>query len=310
VTSGSTVALAVNPTSGRGRGAQAGDQAFARLASAGLSVSRLAGRDAADLAARVGRTVADGVDALVVVGGDGMVHLGVNAVAGTATPLGIVAAGTGNDIARSLGLPVEDTAAAATAVIGALTSGQQPRVRAIDAARCTRPDEPGCRWFAGVLAAGFDAIVNERANRWTRPKGHLRYDLAILRELPVFRAREYELVLDGEPWHTRGMLVAIGNGPCYGGGMRVCPDALFDDGLLDVMVVAPMSRIAFMRLYPRVYSGRHVEHPLVEVRRARRVHLACEGIVAYGDGERMHPLPMTTEAVPGALRVLAGACTP
>jgi diacylglycerol kinase (ATP) len=297
-----SVALAVNPTSGRGRGRRAGVTAYAHLTTSGVRVRPLHGRDGPELAEAAGQAVQAGVDALVVVGGDGMVHLGVNAVAGTTTPLGIVASGTGNDVARGLGLPVDDVLAAVTSMTPGLVDPDS-RPPPVDAVRCAT--QAGDRWFLGVLGAGFDAIVNERANTWSRPRGHLRYDLAILRELPVFRPRQYRLVLDGHELTTSAMLVVVGNGPSYGGGMRVCPDASFDDGLVDVLVVGPMSRRRFLRLYPRVYSGRHVDHPLVEVHRARTVEIASEGIVAYGDGERLAPLPMLLTTVPGALHLLA-----
>ena len=180
-------------------------------------------------------------------------------------------------------------------------------LREIDGALCagaTGPSPGGDRWFAGVLGAGFDALVNERANGWRWPRGHLRYDLAILRELPVLRPRDYIIELDGQIWDTAAVMVVIANGPAYGGGMRICPQAVMDDGLLDVLVVAPLSRTAFLRIYPSVYRGTHVQDPRVTVRRARRVSLQAAGIVTYADGERLAPLPITVEAVPGALRVL------
>lgn len=294
------VGLAVNPTSGRGRGAAHADVAARALAAGGLDVVRLQGTDGADLAARV-RAARPDLGALVVVGGDGMVHLGVNAVAGTGTPLGIVAAGTGNDIARGLGLPVQDPDAAARVVLDALAAGT---TRTVDAARVTGADGD-VRWFAGVLGVGFDAVVNERANAMRWPKGRRRYDLAIARELPVFRPRPYVLRLDDATVETAAMLVAIANGPSYGGGMMVCPDALFDDGLLDVLVVEPVSRLEFLRIFPKVFGGTHVTHPKVTIHRAARVEVASRGIVGYGDGERMQPLPVTVEAVPAALRLLA-----
>jgi diacylglycerol kinase (ATP) len=300
------VALAVNPTSGQGRGARVGAAAADHLGAAGLDVRWLTGDDAPDLEARVRATLAAGVEALVVVGGDGMVNLGVNAVAGTPLPLGIVPAGTGNDIARSLGLPVDDVAAAAGVLRQALADGTR---RVVDAARCAWRDpdgSAGSQWFAGVLGAGFDAIVNERANGWRWPRGRAKYVTAMLRELPVFKPRAYTIELDGEVWATPAMLVAVGNGPSYGGGMRVCPDAELDDELLDVMVVEPLSRLEFLRIFPRVYAGTHVEHPAVTVRRARSVTVAATDIVGYGDGERFGPLPMTIDAVPRALNVLAG----
>jgi diacylglycerol kinase (ATP) len=298
------LALAVNPAAAKGRGAHAGAIVAARLAADGMEVVRVTGDDATSLETRARKAVADGAETLVVVGGDGMVHLGVNVVAGTSCRLGIVAAGTGNDIARGLGLRIGDPDGAARDVVAAVEAGH---LVAVDAARCpgaAGPGPEGDRWFAGVLGAGFDAVVNERANGWRWPRGHLRYDLAILRELPVLRPRPYELELDGERWETPAVMVVVANGPAYGGGMRICPDARTDDGLLDVLVVAPLSRTALLRIYPRVYAGTHVTDPRVSVRRARRVRVATDGIVAYADGERLAPLPVTAEAVPGALRVL------
>ena len=133
----------------------------------------------------------------------------------------------------------------------------------------------------------------------------MRYNLAILRELPVFRAIPYTLVLDGERIDTEAMLVAVGNGPAYGGGMRVTPDASFDDGLLDVLILRKISTFEFLRVFPRVFKGTHVSQPAVQIRRARTVSLEAEGIVSYADGERFAPLPMSMEVVPGALTVLA-----
>ena len=298
------IALAVNPTAGRGRGAQAGAAVTARLVADGAQVTRITAADAEGLEARAREALADGTDTLVVVGGDGMVHLGVNVVAGTGCALGIVAAGTGNDIARGLGLRINDPDAAARDILAAI---EADTVREIDGALCagaTGPSPGGDRWFAGVLGAGFDALVNERANGWRWPRGHLRYDLAILRELPVLRPRDYIIELDGQIWDTAAVMVVIANGPAYGGGMRICPQAVMDDGLLDVLVVAPLSRTAFLRIYPSVYRGTHVQDPRVTVRRARRVSLQAAGIVTYADGERLAPLPLTAEAVPGALRIL------
>lgn len=301
---GRRVALAVNPTAGRGRAAAAAAAALPVLRSAGLDVVDVRGGSGDEAAALMAASVAEGVEALVVVGGDGMVNLGINAVAGTAVPLGIVPAGTGNDFARGLDLPVGDAPAAARVAAAALADEPGYGVRRVDAVRVTADGHPD-RWFGGVLGAGFDALVNERANGWKRPKGRLRYDLAILRELPVFRPRRYRLDLDGQAEEVTAMLVAVANGPAYGGGMRVCPDARMDDGVLDVLVVGPLSRSRFVRLYPTVYSGSHVSHEAVRILRARRVGVSSAGIVAYADGERFMPVPITCEAVPSALRVLA-----
>jgi diacylglycerol kinase (ATP) len=282
------VALVVNPRAGRGRAAAAADTA--RHALAGTDVRTLVGRDGAEALALCRSAVADGVDALVAVGGDGMAHLALQAVAGTGTALGIVPTGTGNDLARALGLPLDVPAAAA-------------RLRdepvAVDAVR-----NGDGTWWACVLGAGFDAAVNDRANRMSWPRGRRRYDLAVVAELRSYRPLPFVLDLDGRTTTTQAMLVAVGNAPSYGGGMRVCPGAVLDDGLLDVVVIGPMSRTTFLRLFPRVFSGRHVEHPAVQVHRAARVTLSAPAANAYADGEPLGPLPLTATVAPGALRVV------
>ena len=272
-----------------------------RLRAAGHEVVDLSDETYAAARDRALGAIAQGLDVLAVVGGDGMAHLGVNLAAETKTTLAIIAAGTGNDIARGLGLPVHDPVHAAD-----LVSTGVPRT--IDAVR--HVDDHGDRhWFAGVLGAGFDSLVNERANTWPWPKGQMRYNLAILRELPLFRAIPYVVTVDGVRHQTRAMLVVVANGPSYGGGMRVTPDAEFDDGLSDVLILHEISTREFLRVFPRVFKGTHVGHPAVEIVRGRRVTLEADGIVAYADGERFAPLPLTVETVPGAVTVLVPHAT-
>jgi len=290
------IGLIVNPTSDKGRGAPLGLEVAARLEAGGHEVIDLSDETAAGARDRGRAGIASGLDALVVAGGDGTVNLGVNLCAGTETVLAIVAAGTGNDIARALQIPIHDAPAAAKVIAGGT-------VRAIDAGRHT--DAHGVsHWFAGVLGAGFDSVVNERANTWPWPRGRMRYNLAIARELPVFKPIPYVIEVDGVRHATQAMLVAVGNGPSYGGGMRVCPDARFDDGLFDILIVHQMSTIEFLKVFPKVFSGNHVGHPAVQILRGRQVRLEASGIVSYADGERFAPLPMSCQNVPAALNVL------
>jgi diacylglycerol kinase (ATP) len=287
----SEIALLTNPTSGKGLGARTVDVVLPRLREAGYAVRNLVGRDA-DEALELARTcVADGIETLVVVGGDGMVHLAVQALAGTDTRLGLVPAGTGNDVARYFDLPLKDVAAATDVVIGA-------RERRIDLARV------GSTYYVTVLAAGFDAIVNERANQMTWPKGQMRYNLATLAELRTFKPIPYVLELDGEQHRFEAMMVAVGNGPSFGGGLRITEGAALDDGLLDVVVIMPMSKLELVKTYPKLFKGTHVEHPQYRHHAARKVTVAAPGITAYADGERIAPLPLTVEVAPLALRVL------
>ena len=284
------VALLVNPTAGRGRGARAGRIAAERLTAAGIAVRVLQGRDVREAADLAREAVTAGAGALVVVGGDGMVHLGVQAVGGTSTPLGVVPAGTGNDLARALGLPLRDPLGAADVVVA---GGR----RRIDLGRSEG------QWFAGVVAAGFDARVNDRVNRMRWPRGPRRYDLATLAELGVFRPISYRIELNGEASELEAMLVAVGNIPSYGGGLRITPDAVLDDGEFDVVVVAPVSKATLVRVFPRVRRGTHLAHPAVSMRRARTVRLDAAGVTAYVDGERLGPLPRSFEVVPAAVEV-------
>ncbi|GAB2465525.1 diacylglycerol kinase [Streptosporangium sandarakinum] len=287
------IALLVNPAArgGRSRGLLA--PVLDRLRSGGAEVSVILGESADDALERACTAVAEAPGALVAFGGDGLVHLAVQAVAGTDVPLGVIPAGTGNDIAAALGLPTRDPLAAADTVL-------RGRVRVVDAARAG-VDE----WFAGVVACGFDSRVNERANRLTWPPGMAKYVVALAQELRSFRPIPFRLDLDGEVVEREAMLVAVGNTDSYGAGMRVCPAAVPDDGLLDVTILGAVPRGEFLRTFPRVYRGTHVSHPAVTVHRARRVTLDAPGIVAYADGERLGPIPLTCEIVPGALNVLA-----
>ncbi len=293
------VAVLANPTAGRGRSRSVLPAVRAYLAEAGLAVRELPADDAAAAERACRAAVASGVGALVAVGGDGTVHAALQAVAASGVPFGIVPAGTGNDIAANLGLPV-DPAAAAGAVVDALRSG---RTRPVDLARATLAGGT-TRWFAGVLGAGFDAVVNERANRMRFPRGPRRYDLAIVAELARLRPRTYRLGLDGSDSDVAAVLVAVANTGCYGGGYRICPAADPHDGLLDVLVGGRFTRAGLVRILPRVRAGTHLGHPLVAVHRARSVRVDAAGITAYADGERVGPLPVEVTAVPDALTLL------
>jgi diacylglycerol kinase (ATP) len=313
------IVVLVNPTSGRGRGARLADPVTERLREAGLNARWEAGRDAAESVDLARRAVARGVDGLVIIGGDGMIHLALDAVAETATPLAVIPAGTGNDLARSLGIPVRDPLAAADIVVAGHTRAQDlGRVVTAGASDDGADDggagpgrnRPDARhgpsgWFSTVLCAGFDSRVAERVNRMTWPHGRLRYDLATIAELRAFRPQRFSLDLDGEEENVDGLLVAAGVTNSYGGGLRICEGADPTDGLLDITVVAAVSRRDLVRVFPKLSKGTHLGHPAVTAYRAKRLTLAASDLVAFADGERMGALPLTVECVPGALTVFA-----
>lgn len=297
------VAVVWNPAAGRRRHRAEVAAALDSVRRAGVATGhevRVLDPPTAAEAARACRdAVAAGAAALVVAGGDGTVHLALQAVAGTGVPLGVLPAGTGNDFAAAVGVP-PDLPRAAQTLAEALRTG---RSRAVDLARATGPGGYD-QWFGAVLGAGFDAVVNERANTLRWPRGRRRYDLAIAAELVGLRARSYRIRLDDDLLELAAVLVAVGNTTSYGGGMRMCPQADPTDGLLDVVVGGPISRTTLLRLKPRVHDGTHVRHPAVATYRVRTVEIHAEGITAYADGERACALPVRVVADPGALRLL------
>ncbi|MFD8227722.1 diacylglycerol kinase family protein, partial [Streptomyces massasporeus] len=261
-----------------------------------MSGRRSLGESGAHPLSRGGPAARAGTGALIAVGGDGMAALALRAVAGTRTPLGLVAVGTGNDFARALGLPVREPAAAGRMIADALKCG---RIRDIDLGQV------GDRFFGTVLASGFDSRVTDRGNRMRWPTGRLKYDLAVIGELAGFRPVPYRIRLDDdEVLEVEATLVAVGNGSSYGGGMRICPGADLTDGLFDVTVVGDCSRTTLLRVFPRVYRGTHVDHPKVTVLRAARVEIAAEGVTGYADGEPLGPLPLSARCVRGGVRVV------
>lgn len=296
--------VAINPTASFGKGKDVGPAVVQTLRAMGHDVTSLQEPDFEQLTVAARAAVATKPDAFIVVGGDGMVNMGANLVAKTTVPLGIVPSGTGNDMARGLGIPWNNTEAAIAVLTEALT--RSPLVADVGLARYIDEEtgQPTSRLFACVLSAGFDAIVNERANNMRHPKGPSRYMIALGLELVRLKSIPYRLVLDGTELVTTGALISVGNNISIGGGMKVTPDAKVNDGMFDVLVVRALSRFSFLRIFPRVFTGEHVTDPRVTIHRVKTVRIESDGVVAYADGERIAKLPLDIEVLPGALRLL------
>ncbi len=295
----SRVTVLTNPKAGHGNAPHAAERAVARFQQIGVDVVQIVGRDAGHARHLVEEALAAGTDALVVVGGDGVIGLALQALAGTGVPLGVVAAGTGNDHAREYGLPVGDPAAAADVIAAGHTM-------TVDLG-LIRGDDGTRTWFGTIAATGFDSLVSDRVNRMRWPHGRMRYNLAIVAELARLRLLPFRLVFDGQREVTPLLtLAAFGITRSYGGGMLICPAADHTDGLLDVTMVSSASRLKLLRLLPTVFKGTHVDLDEVSTARARTVRVESPGINAYADGDYVCPLPAEISAVPGALRILVG----
>lgn len=290
-----TVAVLVNPAAGKGKGGRSAPDIAARLRAHGMDAAMLVGVDADETLAMAREAVANGAKTLVAAGGDGTVHLALQAVADTPTALAVIPVGTGNDNADLLGMPSD--------VDECVRIIAERTVRALDLGHVTTSDGTS-RWFLGVLSSGFDSTVNERANAMTWPSGTARYLIAMVRELRTFRALPYRLTVDGERFEGRGMLLAVGNGSCYGGGMRVCEGAVPDDGVLTCTWLHELGKAEFLRVFPQVYRGTHLSHPKVQQLNGTVIEVDAPGQVVYADGERIGPLPARIESHPGALQVI------
>ena len=294
------VTLLTNPVAGHGNAPRATERAVARFAERGVAVCVIVGRDPGHARRLVDEALAAGADALVVTGGDGVISLALQSLALGTVPLGIIPAGTGNDHARAYGLPVRNPEAAADVIADGWTE-------TVDLGRI-RSDDGADKWFGTVMAAGFDSLVSDRANRMRWPHGRMRYNLAMLAELSKLRLLPFRLMFDdGDPVRADLTLVALGNTRSYGGGMLICPDADHTDGQLDVTMIHTASRSRLIRLFPTVFTGSHVDLDEVSTARATSVRVECLGINAYADGDLACPLPVTVSAVPGALEVLRPA---
>jgi diacylglycerol kinase (ATP) len=277
------VYLLGNPASGRGRGAAALARAEGLLRDQGVSAVVLRTSGPADAIRLAREAAAAGAELLLVSGGDGTLRDAVEGLlsvpgAPHTTAVGILPSGTGNDLARTLGLPRRLEAALQVALSGA--------DRALDVWRWN--DTP----FVNIAGVGLDAAVAGAVNRKFRTlRGPLAYVAAALDTLPRFSPFALELRFPDGEWSGKAWLAAFANARCYGGGMQIAPAAQPDDGLLDVVVVAETPRAELLRQLPGLSSGRHVHHPAVKIFRVEAVEALAGPQEVTLDGELLGSTP-------------------
>ncbi len=230
----------------------------------------------------------------VVMSGDGLLGAIGGAMAGSRTPLGIVPSGRGNDLARVLGIPTDPEQAIAVILAG--------HSRRIDVG------EANGRRFLGIVSVGFDSVANRRANETRMLRGGLVYAYAALRTLIGWKPARFTIVTDSERIRLSGYSIAVANNSCFGGGMRIAPEAELDDGEFDVVSVGEVGKLRFASNLPKVFKGTHVEADEVRVFRAKHLELsASRPFPVYADGEHLTDLPATMRVLPRALSVLVPA---
>jgi diacylglycerol kinase (ATP) len=289
--------VVANPAAGHGRAGKLIGKVTSGLHRLRVPHEIRVSESAADLERLARTAVKEGAKIVAALGGDGTASIVANGILGSGAALAALPAGTGDDFARAIGAGKLDAAIELLA---------NPKMADLDVVEVTTGAVR--RSFVNIAGAGFDSEVNETANGMTVKLGATgTYVVALLKTLSKFSPASFAIQVDDELIELDAMLVEVGNGRWTGGGMRVLPDALMNDGLLDVCIVEALSKPAFLRAFPRVFMGRHTTHQKVRMRTGQRVQVeANRRVLVYADGELVGPLPAIFEVRPAALPVVVG----
>lgn len=285
--------LVVNSKAGKGRASKLANQFEELLNSNNLPYEIIKESSYEETVTKYRLSIASGkFNKVIAIGGDGLVNLCLQEIAERNIGLAVVPAGTGNDFARAVGSHKKNVD-----TIFNFIASQDPTT--IDLGLVT--GDFGRRWYVQVLSTGFDALVNNLANRITWPRGQIKYTLATILTLARFNPISYELIIDDKTVKQNLMLLSVANGETYGGGMRICPDASNSDGIFDILLVHPVSKIVLLTIFPKVFAGKHVPHPKIEIIRAKNIKLSANAS-AFADGEFVSKLPIEIANVQNALK--------
>lgn len=304
-----------NPVAGRGRGARILNDLPAEASRHGVpgEVWPTAGPGEATMLAR--RAAEEGATAVIAVGGDGTANEVANGLLScgdlgkpdSRPAMGLVPVGSGDDLARALHLSRRWP--------DSLRALQGSQTRTIDVG-CVRARGGARRYFLESSGTGFDAYVASLMARERLLRGAARYVKVVVTGLWTYRNAPVQVVLDDVTQEATVLAVAVTNGAYFAGGMMITPAALLDDGQLDVAILGDLSKLDTLVTLPKVYSGRHVGHPKVSLRRGRRVRVvplapdSGRPLIVHADGEFVGEAPAEFEVIPAALRVLAPAPGP
>jgi len=292
----------VNPASAAGSTGRRWPEIAHRAAEVGLSGDALFSERPGHLTELARQAADDGVRLLVVVGGDGSVNETVNGIGDRAAPpeLAVIPRGTGWDFVRTFGIPRRIEDAAAIALGGVL--------RTLDVGKVSYRSWDGSdtdALFANVASAGMSGAIAQRANETTKALGgKASYLLALFAVFARWSANDMQVTVDGETRHGRMFDVVVANGKFFGGGMKICPEALPDDGLLDVLTIGDVTKRDLVTTMPRIYRGTHLPHPKAELLRGRVVSVESDSPVPIElDGEQPGTTPARFEALPAKIRL-------
>jgi len=281
----------VNPHAGKGRAPQLAHALADNLRSSGHEIAVIEKESLAEAQKSLIENLSVfPPERVVVFGGDGNVHWSVQSLVQSQCALEVIPTGTGNDFARTHNFAkrraIDPSASKIAIDLGKISYAQ------------------GERYFGQILSTGFDSLVNKRANEMKFLRGRLKYSVATLLELREFKPIPYVITVDGKRRSIKAVLVAVGNGDSYGGGMKLIPMANPRDGKLDILILHAVSTFTLLRVFPRIFSGRHVKHPAVEILSGKRIIIDSKALV-YADGEYVTRGKITVEVLPAALNIVA-----
>ena len=278
-------ALLINPKSGSGRGNRVAESFRDILCPNEIYISQSVDHTTEIVKDLINRNF----ELVITAGGDGMVHSAIQNLAMSDVALLPLPGGTGNDFVRALNIPLN---------VRNFDWLEKLRFTQVDLA------STDTQYFCAILSSGFDSRVNERANLLKWPKGRQKYNLAMIQELITFDSMPFHIIIDGTEYHRDAMLMAVANSTSYGGGMKICPNARLDDGLLDVLILNQVSKFEFIKVFPKVFKGTHIKHRKVELLRGAEIEIFADA-TAYADGEYLQPLPVKISVAPKALKLLS-----
>ncbi len=283
----------LNPVSQHGKALELKDRLGEILHNYGMDFTIRVSSSPRDIEDTV-RDNLEAYDSFISCGGDGTVHNLANCLVGTGKNLGCIPMGSGNDIARNLGIPLDMEKAAAIINEG--------HVRVLDMGRIN-----GKYYYLAVSGAGFDSVVNDLANNTKFPlKGPAKYTYAVYKTLITYRSKKFYIKYDGQEKTLDSMFMVVGNMDSYGGGMRITPNADPEDGILDVCIIKRMSKIHFIKVFPSVFKGEHISDPFVEYFRANEVEIDSDyNFSVFADGEYICKLPAKFEIAKKSLNFIA-----
>ncbi|MCL5772091.1 MAG: diacylglycerol kinase family lipid kinase [Actinobacteria bacterium] len=282
----------LNPSAAQGKTIKEKEEIESVLSKYNIDYQIYISKSATDIKEATLRYINSGYKNFIGVGGDGTLHYMAKILAGTDCNLGIISTGSGNDIIKSFGIKKDI----------------EENIRIIKQGKISRIDlglYNNKEYYIGVAGSGFDSETTKFANETKLPlKGMARYNFAVYKTLITYKSKFFNLEYDSVKRTINIMMMVVSNLKYYGGGMKITPDADAYDSKFDVCLIKSMSKLTFIKSFPKVYEGSHLQLPQVEIFRTSEINIDCDyKFDVYGDGEYMGKLPANFKIAPKMLNI-------